>query len=199
MARRRSLGPIPAALSSIPLSAWLPILAHHPSRPACFLASPRWLIRTLGRRPGLWPLPCPRPRRAGREGGQSEGRQARLRSQSLDQEPGAQARAEEALVPPGPEMGRRMRAADQRRQAPKRRRPPPRAAGRRLMQATAPSENRVLERRIDRMTPGAVEAVDPGLSRRTSAVDDRLQGRKPHRLVLAPIVRLRPALQPTAR
>jgi hypothetical protein len=35
---------------------------------------------------------------------QSQGRQARLHPQSLDQEQGAQARAEETLVPQWPEM-----------------------------------------------------------------------------------------------
>jgi hypothetical protein len=44
-------------------------------------------------------------------------RQARLHSQSLDQEPRTQARAKKALVPRRPEVAHRMRGTHQRRQA----------------------------------------------------------------------------------
>ena len=60
-----------------------------------------------------------------RGGGESKGRQTRLHSQSLDQEPRAQTRAEEALVPQRPEMAHRMRGAHQRGQAATRPRPLP--------------------------------------------------------------------------
>ena len=52
-----------------------------------------------------------------RGGRQSQGRQARLHPQSLHQEPRAQTRAEEALVPQRPEMAHRMRGSHQRGQA----------------------------------------------------------------------------------
>ena len=45
------------------------------------------------------------------------GRQARLHPQSLHQEPGAQTRAKEALVPQRPEMADRLRGSHQRGQA----------------------------------------------------------------------------------
>ena len=48
----------------------------------------------------------------------AKGVKRRVRSRSLHQEPGAQARAEEALVPPGPKMAHRMRGHPKRRQAP---------------------------------------------------------------------------------
>jgi hypothetical protein len=50
------------------------------------------------------------------EAGRREGerRQARLHSQSFDQEPRAQARAEKALVPQRPEMAHRLRGTHQR-------------------------------------------------------------------------------------
>ena len=52
-----------------------------------------------------------------RGGSETEGRQARLHSQSLDQKFRAQTRAEEALVPQRPEMAHRVRGTHQRRQA----------------------------------------------------------------------------------
>ena len=53
-----------------------------------------------------------------RGGGESARRQAGLHSQSLDQQPGAQTRTEEALVPQRPEIAHRMRGPHQRRQTP---------------------------------------------------------------------------------
>src|SRR5258708_4292986 len=52
-----------------------------------------------------------------RGGSESEGRQTRLHSQSLDQKCRTQTRAEEALVPQRPEMADRMRGPHQRGQA----------------------------------------------------------------------------------
>ena len=60
-----------------------------------------------------------------REGGESQGRQARVHSQPLDQKSRAQARAKEALVPQRPEMAHRMRGPHQRDQAPARPQPLP--------------------------------------------------------------------------
>ena len=55
-----------------------------------------------------------------RGGGESHGRQTCLHSQSLEQEPRTQTRAEETLVPQRPEMAHRMRRTHQRGQAAKR-------------------------------------------------------------------------------
>src|SRR5262249_759353 len=52
-----------------------------------------------------------------RRGGEGDGRQARVHSQSLQQKPRAQTRAEEALVPQWAKMADRMRGAHQRGQA----------------------------------------------------------------------------------
>src|SRR5262245_32489535 len=52
-----------------------------------------------------------------RRGGKGDGRQARVHSQSLQQKPRAQTRAEEALVPQWAKMADRMRGAHQRGQA----------------------------------------------------------------------------------
>ena len=60
-----------------------------------------------------------------RGGSESQGRQTRLHSQSLDQEPRAQTRAEEALVPQRPEMADRLRGTHQRGQAATRPQPLP--------------------------------------------------------------------------
>src|SRR5207245_1879564 len=52
-----------------------------------------------------------------RRGGKGDGGQARVHSQSLQQKPRAQTRAEEALVPQWAKMADRMRGAHQRGQA----------------------------------------------------------------------------------
>src|SRR5262249_36803673 len=52
-----------------------------------------------------------------RRGGEGDGRQARVHSQSLQQKPRAQTRAEEALVPQWAKMADRMRGVHQRGQA----------------------------------------------------------------------------------
>ena len=71
----------------------------------------------LGRTPRLVAADAGVLLRQERGGGESEGRQTRLHSQSLHQKRRAQARAEEALVPQRPEMAHRMRGAHQRGQA----------------------------------------------------------------------------------